>query len=447
MILDSQKLEDTVRPTIGLVCGTEELVGACQKAIGPLAVVQSIGVDRLTGAAEDAPSFQILLIPLPVPLAEGVAFFARCRQASPRTPLVLLGKAMDIDFVVEFLKCGADDFVTLPFEPQVLRRKVERSLGKWFGLVLDVPALAPLRMTEWAHHGGNLGHAYRVRIEADRPIGVNLILSATEELSLILLDLSIPISRWPGGMLLGIDRKFSGRLPTTSWSQNDELTLRVNLPDEGPPIDVKASPISSVRSGQGNLVKFNMKYWIPDADERGRLVRYWSAVQRTRLERAALQATDEGRPLGLPAHGINQDSWTPPPSSLSRFSTWSPPAPADMERQARDTSPQIRSSAVHSSQLPPAWSTDDLQEDSAADERVEVETTHEIVGAVETTPIEAVLQELLGTGTAVEPTPEQNADPEAGCEERAEARKTPAAAKKKPAAVPRRSRNGRKRKR
>jgi len=323
----------------------------CRLALKSVAEVLEIGVDPLTGAPKQPKDTHLLLVPLLVPVAEGVAFFARCRRAIPRAPLILMGSDMEVDFVVEFLKCGADDYVSLPLDYAIFRRKVQRALGKNIGSALDIPALEALGTVEWAHRGVNLRHSYRVKIESTEPVRVALPLDREIEILLWLVDLSVPIDNWPGGMLLSLGEDFVEELPFEHWDEERPLPLSVILTDGEPPVVVDAYPISTLRRLQGNRVKFNVKYKVRQSADLTRLVRFWSELQRRRIERSALRAALPKRPshplVGELEAGRRPAGPTPlpPASGVSRISSWLPQPLPSVEDTQRDSSPVTRESA------------------------------------------------------------------------------------------------------
>ena len=312
---------------VGILSKNREMLHDCSSALAGTAEVLPVEVDALTGAPTLASSTHLLLVPLPVPVAEGVAFFARCRRARPETPLILMGSNVDVDFVVEFLKCGADDYVSLPLDFLVLRRKVQRALGKKIGSALNIPALEALGATEWAQRGKNLRHSYRVKIESTEPVRVILPLGSGIEIVLTLVDISVPIDRWPGGMLLSLGDDFVNELPFDGWNQEQPSPLSVMLPDGGSPVVVDAYPISTLRHSQGGRFRFNVKYDVRAPADLTRLIRFWSEIQRSRIELSALKAAQPRGPSWHPQEALAPVRSTPAPpvSKVSRISSWMPP--------------------------------------------------------------------------------------------------------------------------
>ena len=74
--------------------------------------------------------FDVVLSDIKMPGRSGVDLVGELRQIRPEVPVVLMTAFGSIDSAVEAMRVGAFDYITKPFEPDVLRFTVERALER-----------------------------------------------------------------------------------------------------------------------------------------------------------------------------------------------------------------------------------------------------------------------------------------------------------------------------
>ena len=68
--------------------------------------------------------YDIILLDLTVPDIEGYKLLQQLRAARVRTPILILSSRGELDEKVKFLRFGADDFLTRPFDPRELIARI-----------------------------------------------------------------------------------------------------------------------------------------------------------------------------------------------------------------------------------------------------------------------------------------------------------------------------------
>jgi DNA-binding NtrC family response regulator len=74
--------------------------------------------------------FDAVLSDIRMPGKSGIQMVGEMRQRRPETPVVLMTAFGSIDSAVEAMRAGAFDYITKPFEPEVVRLKVDRALER-----------------------------------------------------------------------------------------------------------------------------------------------------------------------------------------------------------------------------------------------------------------------------------------------------------------------------
>jgi DNA-binding NtrC family response regulator len=74
--------------------------------------------------------FDAVLSDIRMPGKSGIEMVGEMRQRRPETPVVLMTAFGSIDSAVEAMRAGAFDYITKPFEPEVVRLKLDRALER-----------------------------------------------------------------------------------------------------------------------------------------------------------------------------------------------------------------------------------------------------------------------------------------------------------------------------
>jgi two-component system response regulator MtrA len=155
-----------------------EVVGLVLSAAGMDVTAVGNGLDALDAFA--AGDFDIVILDLMLPGLDGFEVCSTLRRES-NVPVIMLTARGEPGMVVRGLECGADDYVTKPFESAVLLARVRAVLRRTLGSASEVLE----------------GHGVRVDVEAFKAWrGEELLdLSATE------LRLLIELMRHTGQVL------------------------------------------------------------------------------------------------------------------------------------------------------------------------------------------------------------------------------------------------------
>lgn len=105
------------------------LVMALEQA-GHVAVEAGGGLDGLRMLQEVEPDLMLLDVEMPGLDGFGVLAAMQDLPALSRTPVVLISPADDGDAVIRCMQMGADDFVTLPADDEMLRARVRAALDR-----------------------------------------------------------------------------------------------------------------------------------------------------------------------------------------------------------------------------------------------------------------------------------------------------------------------------
>jgi CheY-like chemotaxis protein len=271
--------EDESKPAarslrVGVVDPSGAVTEAAERALADLGEVVRLRADEETGRLDDAGSVDALVVALEAPTAAAVAFFARCRTEYPVPPLVLLAKDIDVDLAVELLAFGADDLATLPVDPAVLCRKLERALGLRSGPVLDREEVAPLGSARSRRRGRDRRRCARARVPTWHATRARIRLGERQVVAIV-VDLSVPTEGHPGGMLLRVDPASARELPFDRWQQDERIDLWLELPGDDSPIAVEGRFVPRLRKGPARFVDFAVCYGVDDE----RIRAYWSSIQ------------------------------------------------------------------------------------------------------------------------------------------------------------------------
>lgn len=184
---------------------------------------------------------------------------------------------MDADLAVELVKCGADDFLTLPPAPAALLRKVRRATGRISTRpAFDVPALQPLQRKQWKGEDRRLCH--RVRVPGNRLVRAHFEESG-QSAALSVVDLSIATEARPGGLLLRANADAARLIAVDRRRRGETLSFGLDLVDGGSRISVEARVVR-VRPGPARTVLVAVSYMVTDAQAEARLRLLWMDLQR-----------------------------------------------------------------------------------------------------------------------------------------------------------------------
>jgi DNA-binding NtrC family response regulator len=92
-------------------------------------VAEAASADEALTRIEEM-DYDAVLSDIRMPGKTGIQMVAEMRQRRPETPVVLMTAFGSIDSAVEAMRAGAFDYITKPFEPEVVRLKVDRALER-----------------------------------------------------------------------------------------------------------------------------------------------------------------------------------------------------------------------------------------------------------------------------------------------------------------------------
>jgi DNA-binding NtrC family response regulator len=92
-------------------------------------VAEAASADEALVRIEET-DFDAVLSDIRMPGKSGTQMVAEMRQRRPETPVVLMTAFGTIDSAVEAMRAGAFDYITKPFEPDVVRLKMDRALER-----------------------------------------------------------------------------------------------------------------------------------------------------------------------------------------------------------------------------------------------------------------------------------------------------------------------------
>ena len=103
-----------------------EMTGELLRELGYNAVCATsaaAALDRI-----DETPFDVVLSDIQMPERDGLSVVAELREKQPQTPVVLMTAFGSVQSAVEAMRAGAFDYVTKPFEAEVIRASLERAL-------------------------------------------------------------------------------------------------------------------------------------------------------------------------------------------------------------------------------------------------------------------------------------------------------------------------------
>jgi CheY-like chemotaxis protein len=274
-----REVTETALRKVALLGGATPILRQCQTPLREYATVEP---GTLTSAGEQR--WDLVLLALPERVDAAVVSYARARAKFPATPLILLGADLDADTAVELIKCGADDYLSLPIDAGALGRKVRRAIGSFDGPAFDRPELSPLKRTQSSTR--NRRHCYRATLSDDFSLQA-IIRAEAGSISARVVNLSIKTEGWLGGMLLELPTDARERLPADVPTEGQPLPITVVLSDGDDPIPLRTRVVlGGLRSSPEGLELVAVQYQTRGPADEGRFQAIWLDAQRAqRLRR------------------------------------------------------------------------------------------------------------------------------------------------------------------
>lgn len=274
-------MQERAQYRIGIYGGAADLRKSCRSALRDVAVVREVDLDPDTGELIGDFAIELLLFRLAPPLEPMVRRLALFRKNSPTTQVIVLGSEIPIDLAVELVKCGVDDYLSVPIEHWGLHRKILRALGEHRGPAFGWALLSHFNFLSSEPYSENRRHCFRASIDITNPVSVAVVdddIGRPSQLEAI--NLSIATDGWPGGMLLRAHGPVASQLPFGVWEMGAEIELNVDLRDGGRPIVVVGQMVPGTRPGPEGRIDFAVQYWTRLPADEGRIRRYWAEAQR-----------------------------------------------------------------------------------------------------------------------------------------------------------------------
>jgi CheY-like chemotaxis protein len=127
---------NTQQSTILIVEDSQEnrtiLDGLC-KSLKYNTVLAVNGKDALQKISSFNLTFQLVLLDIEMPEMNGFEFLQKFKSnpAWKEIPVLMVTSLDDVESVLECFHKGADDYITKPFEPEILKARLENSLSKY----------------------------------------------------------------------------------------------------------------------------------------------------------------------------------------------------------------------------------------------------------------------------------------------------------------------------
>ncbi|HYM79272.1 MAG TPA: sigma-54 dependent transcriptional regulator [Candidatus Dormibacteraeota bacterium] len=127
-----------------------------------------------------AHDFDVVITDQKMPDGEGLAVLASARENDPTLPVILLTAVATIELAVESMRSGAFDFLTKPFQPEVVRATVRRACERTRLLrenILLKDAVVRLEGTSEIYGDSPAMHAVRERIARVAPTHATVLIT------------------------------------------------------------------------------------------------------------------------------------------------------------------------------------------------------------------------------------------------------------------------------
>lgn len=259
---------------IGLVGADRTLAIVCQRALAHLGEVVTVPPTL------DVHDTSVVVLVITPASDDSVRALARIRASSPRVRLIVLSTGVSADVAVELVKCGAEDYLELPCDPNALARKVERALTGSSRPTLDAPLVSAFSTGGTAF--GNRRRTFRARVPANYSARVHVSVAGRIEI-LDLVDISLAADDQLGGMAWRADARVAAGLPLDSWSRGTTLAANIELPGHAVliPADVILVRMTLGLSGPAATpIAIGVQYALCNAEEDRVIRTFWMECQR-----------------------------------------------------------------------------------------------------------------------------------------------------------------------
>jgi two-component system response regulator HydG len=112
------------RPRVLCADDKPSLLDLVRQVLGETCEVTTVADGAAALAALSAAPFDVVVTDVRMPGADGFAVLARARETDADLPVILLTAFASVPMAVDAIRAGAYDYLTKPFEPDELRRKV-----------------------------------------------------------------------------------------------------------------------------------------------------------------------------------------------------------------------------------------------------------------------------------------------------------------------------------
>ncbi len=259
---------------VGIATDDEGVLDACSAALEDLATTERVG----TGADELAQplEYDALLLDLGITVRDGVALLAQCRLENIELPVLLLGREVEADLAVELVKLGAADFLSVPFEPEVLARKVERLRNRDSGPTVRLNTLEPFQIVD--PPAENSRRSFRASVPATSQVRARLPVEGGYVVAMI-VDLSLEADGWPGGILLRFREDAVGARKLAAAEVGTTRLFQISGPAFGAPIDVAGRVVRVRRAAGGAEYELALQYRPVRPENAAAIHRFWLDCQ------------------------------------------------------------------------------------------------------------------------------------------------------------------------
>ena len=127
-----------------------------------------------------AHDFDVVITDQKMPDGEGLTVLASAREIDPTLPVILLTAVATIELAVESMRSGAFDFLTKPFQPEVVRATVRRACERTLLLrenILLKDAVVRLEGTSEIYGESPAMHEVRLRISRVAPTHATVLIT------------------------------------------------------------------------------------------------------------------------------------------------------------------------------------------------------------------------------------------------------------------------------
>jgi DNA-binding NtrC family response regulator len=117
-------------PVVLVVDDRPNMLSLLRKVLSSDAVVRTADSGRAALEVLEREPVSVVVCDLRMPDMEGIEVLRHCKRLRPGTEFILMTAYASVATAVEALRLGAHDYITKPFEPDMLRAVVLRALGR-----------------------------------------------------------------------------------------------------------------------------------------------------------------------------------------------------------------------------------------------------------------------------------------------------------------------------